>query len=263
MTTLPLRPGSIVELSLVSDVDGAECISKQVKRSPMTVPAEPWIGDIGGVTSAIELWRNELQFALAQAEQAKDGAGKDDDEGYVPASQILNRYTNALQVIYETGRKMESHPPAYAGKGETAIRDHLITVLAGHFEHVCGERFNVKGKTDIFIEEKKESVLIAECKIWRGPRSYLDAIDQLMGYIRWRDARAAIILFATTNEIGPVLKHIQSATPTHHAFVKEDVSDRPGWYCFELRQNNDPAQSVRLAVLCFHFPQGQNADASR
>lgn len=212
-------------------------------------------------TSLAELTRcviDLLERACLPADQ-----GGDDDKDYAPALQILNRYTKALQIIYDTGRKMESQPSTYAGQGETAIRDLLITTLGSHFQNVCGERFNKAGKTDIFIEEQGESVLIAECKIWSGPKSYLDAIDQLLGYIRWRDARAAVILFANTKEIGPVLKHIKSATSTHHAFVKAEASDRPGWYCFELRQNNDPVQSVRLAVLCFHFPQGQDADVSR
>jgi hypothetical protein len=149
---------------------------------------------------------------------------------------------------------MESLPSTYAGKGEIAIRDHLISVLRSHFEHVCAERFNKGGKTDIFVEEQGKTVLIAECKIWDGSKSYSDAIDQLLGYLRWDDAQAAVFMFVRTKHMGSVIEQIGSATPRHGAFVAASDSEHRGWYNFDFRLNNDPAQPVRIAVLCFHFP---------
>lgn len=186
---------------------------------------------------------------LLESEQANDA-----NKGDMAEAAIQNQFSKALSIVYETGKKIESHPSTYAGRGETEIRDLFIAALSGHFQSVCGERTNCAGKTDIFIEEHGESVLIAECKVWAGSKGYIGAIDQLLSYLRWRDGRVAVLLFANTKEIGPVLEQIESATPSHPAFVRAQGSERPGWYNFELRRNNDSAQGVRLAVLCFHMP---------
>lgn len=60
-------------------------------------------------------------------------------------------YRKALQVVYDTGRQMEALPSKYAGKDEEAIRDHLLSVLASHFQSATGETFNKTGKTDVLV----------------------------------------------------------------------------------------------------------------
>jgi hypothetical protein len=44
-----------------------------------------------------------------------------------------------------------------------------------------GETSNFEGKTDILIRTESRTVFIAECKYWRGAKSLLAAIDQLLG----------------------------------------------------------------------------------
>lgn len=166
----------------------------------------------------------------------------------------LELFQKAVGIVYNTGQTMEALPSTYFGKCEVALRDHFISVLRTHFDDVSGERFNKTGKTDIFVEDQKVAVLVAECKIWSGTKGYLDAIDQLLSYLTWRDAMAAVLLFVQTKELGPVLQQVASATRSHRSFVKPLSDPADGWYEFELQQNEDPVQAVRLAVLCFHFP---------
>jgi hypothetical protein len=194
------------------------------------------------------------QSSLVQERKA-EAQGNRSQRPTVHAEQArLELFQRAVEIVYRTGQTMETLPSTYVGKGEVAIRDHFISVLRSHFDHVCGERFNRTGKTDIFIEDQKVAVLVAECKIWSGEKSYLDAIDQLLSYLTWRDAMAAVFLFAQKKEFGSVLQQVESATRTHRSFVKPLSDPAGGWYEFELQQNEDPAQTVRLAVLCFHFP---------
>ena len=54
-----------------------------------------------------------------------------------------------------------------------------------------GERFRRKGKTDICVEVANRAAFVGECKTWGGPKVANDAIDQLLGYLTWRDCHAA------------------------------------------------------------------------
>ena len=42
------------------------------------------------------------------------------------------------------------------------------------------------GKADIFLNVPSGGVLVGECKIWHGAEYYLDATDQLFGYLTYR-----------------------------------------------------------------------------
>lgn len=58
-----------------------------------------------------------------------------------------------------------------------------------------GETFNRAGKTDILLREGDRNVFIAECKFWKGPKAFGEAIDQRLGYTMWRDSKTAILVF--------------------------------------------------------------------
>lgn len=59
--------------------------------------------------------------------------------------------------------------------------------LNGHFGgNAAGERFRRKGKTDICIEFEHRAAFVAECKLWKGPKAFGEAIDQLLGYLMSR-----------------------------------------------------------------------------
>ena len=41
------------------------------------------------------------------------------------------------------------------------------------------------GKTDILIRVEDRNVFIGECKLYEGPRSVTDTLDQIFGYATW------------------------------------------------------------------------------
>ena len=91
---------------------------------------------------------------------------------------------------------IERSPASFASLDEEAIRTHFLLQLNGHYEgSATGETFNSSGKTDILIRVDNRNVFIAECKFWRGPKSFSEAIDQLLGYLSWRDSKGAFARF--------------------------------------------------------------------
>ncbi len=165
-----------------------------------------------------------------------------------------SNYWDILQIIHETGTEMERHPGIYLGKYEETLRDYLIMVLSPHFQSVTGETFNKTGKTDILIRHEKENIFVAECKFWNGIKAFHEAIDQLLGYLTWRDSKAAMVCFVENKELNPVLEQIESETANHPCYVKYYGKQVDSWFSFEFHLKDDHTRSVKLAVLCFHFP---------
>ena len=166
-----------------------------------------------------------------------------------------NMYQSTLGVIRKCGIEMERHPSTYADKDEEALRDHLLTTLSPQFDGTTGETFNKTGKTDIMIRHGGETLFVAECKFWRGIKVFLATIDQLLGYLTWRDSKVAVIIFVDNKELNPVLDQIVAETPKHPCFIKDGGKKGEGWYQYEFHLKDDPSRGVKLAVLCFHFPK--------
>lgn len=162
-------------------------------------------------------------------------------------------YDNILKLIHDFGVEMERHPSIYDGKGEETLRDHFLMILSPHFHSTTGETFNKSGKTDILIRHEGKNVFVAECKFWRGIKSFHSTIDQLLGYLTWRDSKAAVICFVDNKELNPVLDQIVAETPKHSCFIKDFGKKGDGQFQYEFYLKNDPSRSVSLAVLCFHF----------
>ncbi len=165
-----------------------------------------------------------------------------------------NVYSQILGVIYDFGREMERHPGMYEGKDEEGLRDLLIALLCPHFQSVTGESFNKEGRTDILIRHEGANVFIAECKFWTGGKGLLKAINQILGYLTWRDSKAALVLFIKNVNLDPVLKVIPSNVADHSNFIDDRGSAAEGWYRFELHIKDDHTRSVHLTILCFHLP---------
>ena len=164
-------------------------------------------------------------------------------------------YDSILSLIHIWGVEMERHPGIYSDKGEESLRDLFLMLLSPHFDSTTGETFNKSGKTDILIRHEGKNVFVAECKFWRGIKAFHPTIDQLLGYLTWRDSKAAVICFVDNKELNPLLEQIVAETPKHSCFVKDCGKKADGWFQFEFHLKDDPSRGVKLAVLCFHFPK--------
>jgi hypothetical protein len=171
-------------------------------------------------------------------------------------------YREILRICRDAGREMERHPSVYGGKDEETLRDHLIMVLSPHFESVTGETFNRAGKADIVVRHEGANVFVAECKFWRGEKSLLAAIDQVLSYLTWRDSKAAILCFVRGDLISSVASSIPSIVAKHPCYRRTRDTVAEGWYQFDFHLPNDPSRGLSLAVLCFHFPQSNKSKKS-
>ena len=164
-------------------------------------------------------------------------------------------YNFILKLIYDGGKVFERLPTTYCNKDEESLRDHLIFILTPHFEGlVTGETFNKSGKTDILLRYKNNNVFVAECKFWKGIKSYFNAIDQLLSYLTWRDSKTALILFVNNKEIIPVIEQINNETKHHENFLKKEEHKSKSWLNYTFHLNGDKSRELKLAVLIFHIP---------
>jgi hypothetical protein len=139
--------------------------------------------------------------------------------------------------------------------GEEQLRNLILGMLNTNFTgEVAGEVFNGNGKTDILIRVEDRNIFIGECKFYDGPRSVAKAIDQLLGYVVWRDSKAALLLFVKGGNFSEVVAKATEAVAKHpqcqHVQPSADTSRRSD---FVFARADDPARSIRLALLPFRL----------
>jgi hypothetical protein len=162
-------------------------------------------------------------------------------------------YEAALRVLRNTRNALERSPSMTATLNEERIRDLLLVSLNAQFEgQAAGEVFNGEGKTDILIREQDRNVFIAECKIWRGPKTIRDALDQLLRYLVWRDTKAALLLFVraddTTAIIGKALSEIENHPNCKRTVGPVAQGER---HDFVLHARGDANREIQLAFMPF------------
>lgn len=117
-----------------------------------------------------------------------------------------------------------------------------------------GETFNKSGKTDILISEGDRSAFIAECKIWRGQKSFSEAIDQLLSYLTWRDCKTALIVFNKNNKnFSQILESVDSTVSAHPNFLsKVSQADENEWL-YKMRAKDDDTRPIKMNVIFFNI----------
>jgi hypothetical protein len=89
-------------------------------------------------------------------------------------------YANILDIMSNMALVMERSPSAFASIDEEDLRQHFLVQLNGQYEgQATGETFNYQGKTDILLRVDGRNIFIAECKYWRGAKSYVETILQV------------------------------------------------------------------------------------
>jgi len=175
---------------------------------------------------------------------------------YKPEPELTAKdYGNILGIIERMVGVMEFSPKDFAQMGEETLRSHFLVQLNAQYEgQATGETFNYEGKTDILIKSEGRNIFIAECKFWRGAKQHSKMIDQLLGYLSWRDTKAALIIFSRNKDFTNVLAEIQRVTVEHPNCKRIDSQrSESGWtYCFSHR--DDPNREMTVSVLAFNIP---------
>ena len=128
---------------------------------------------------------------------------------------------------------MEQSPQAFQEMREEDLRQHFLVQLNGHYEgRATAETFNYEGKTDILIKDRGKNIFVAECKFWNGPAGMTKTIDQILGYLSWRDTKVAILVFNRTKDMTRVLSKIPGVVKEHPSFKAErSYDEETGYRC--------------------------------
>jgi len=137
-------------------------------------------------------------------------------EEYTLEESILLDILNYVDYQCKT---FEKTPSSYKQLGEEQLRDIILSALNGIFEgDATGETFVKKGKTDIHLKIEKGEILIFECKNWGGEKIYLKTIDQLIGYVTWRQNYGVIIMFNKKKNFSKILDQIPATIQKHSCY---------------------------------------------
>jgi hypothetical protein len=179
------------------------------------------------------------------------------DAGFSPEPSLdQTTYIDILKLIHDVGKEFERLPSLYAGKEEEHLRDHYLMMLEPNFEgSATGETFNKTGKTDILLRHEGSNVFIGECKFWKGEKSFLATISQLLGYLTWRDSKAAVIMFVPNKGFTSVVETAKEASPKHPNFLKYVDGKDETWFNYEFHLDGDRNRVVKLAVMLYHTPR--------
>lgn len=167
----------------------------------------------------------------------------------------MEQYEQAIKIMQDMALVMERSPEAFKAMDEEALRQHFLVQLNGQFEgKATGETFNMSGKTDILLREKDRNVFIAECKFWKGPKAFGEAIEQLLGYATWRDSKTVVLVFNRGTETSTVLSGIDVVIKGHGNFKRTITWPHESGFRYVLHVNGDVSRELAVTVLVFHVP---------
>lgn len=167
-------------------------------------------------------------------------------------------YKEILKHIYRLCKEYERHESIYKGKHEEDLRDLIVPSLNSVFigTNSAAETFNRKGKTDIITKAPDNSnVFIAECKIWHGEKLFLEAIDQLLGYVTWRDTRTALILFVKNSGVLDLIEKAKSTITQHVCYAEYRGQTEDSSFSYIYHTKDDPQSHIALELMIFHYPE--------
>lgn len=164
-------------------------------------------------------------------------------------------YRTIIDTLTQMSQVMERSPHAYATMDEETLRFQFLVPLNAHFEgEARAEVFNYGGKTDILITVRGKNIFIGECKFWKGAKALTETVDQVLGYLAWRDTKCAILLFNRNRNFSHVLGQVRATIEQHAQFVSFDGSKEETEMSFTFKRADDPIRRLKLTVLAFDIP---------
>lgn len=164
-------------------------------------------------------------------------------------------YQHILEILKSMSLVIERNPSSFASLDEESIRDHFLLQLNGHYEGgATGETFNASGKTDILIREGNKNVFIAECKFWRGQKVFTEAINQLLGYLTWRDSKCALLIFNKTKDSSAVRQKMHEIMEALPEYRKTEFHQPNGDSRYILVKTSEPGKEIIVTTQLYDIP---------
>jgi hypothetical protein len=175
----------------------------------------------------------------------------------------VEEYERILVIIKDMSLAMERSPTTFEKLDEQEIRDFFLIALNGHYQgSATGETFNGEGKTDILIRHQNANAFISECKFWKGQKQLLEAIDQLFGYVTWRDTKTAICLFHKDGDLTKVLGQIDLIAKSHPNYksglrLNESSLNTETIFGYVFRHPSDKDKDVMVTIMVFQVTKNK------
>jgi len=167
-------------------------------------------------------------------------------------------YEHILEILRSMSLVIERSPSSFVSLDEEAIRNHFLLQLNGHYEGgATGETFNASGKTDILIRADNRNVFIAECKFWRGPKAFGEAVDQLLGYLTWRDSKCALLLFNRIKDSSAVRLKMHEIMESRSEHRKTVFYNPGGDSRYVLVKESDPGREITVTTQLYDIPSNK------
>jgi hypothetical protein len=168
---------------------------------------------------------------------------------------VKDFYEHVIDVTRSTGKAMERLHGTFATGSEPQKRDVLLVMLNSHYKGAAaGEVFDGVGKADIVLRFADHNVLVAECKIWNGLKSYTDALEQLEGYLTLRDTRAALIFFVRGKDVEKPVREAEAHLASIPGAERLSASTEHTDFRYRLPSTRFADREVVLHTLFFHVP---------
>jgi hypothetical protein len=164
-------------------------------------------------------------------------------------------YQQIISTMADMALVIERNPSAFEHLNEEQIRFHFLVPLNALYEgNATAETFSYEGKTDIQIRHQGRPIFTAECKFWTGPKALLDAVDQLLRYVTWRDTKVALLLFSRQKEFTKVLAAVEPTMKKHARLVRFEGRTNETQFRFVLSHPTDSARHIVFTVMLFNIP---------
>jgi hypothetical protein len=176
---------------------------------------------------------------------------------YQPEPELSEpEYQHIISVTRDLSLVIERNPSSFATLDEESIRDHILIQLNGHYE-ATGETFNSNGKTDLLIRVDERNIFIGECKFWHGSKKCDEAIDQLLGYLTWRDCKTALIIFNRQKNPSAVAQKLHETMAGHKGHRKTVSNDATGNGRYIFVKESDHGREIIITTLLFDIPTAE------
>lgn len=141
---------------------------------------------------------------------------------HLPPDYCLDetKVNDILEVLDNQAKSFEKTPRAFISLKEEDLRDIILSNLNSIFQgKATGETFSKNGKTDIYLNIDEGNILVFECKNWGGKKLFLETIDQLRGYMTWRQNYGVIIFFVKAKNFTKILSEILADSQESSSYV--------------------------------------------
>lgn len=195
----------------------------------------------------------ELSMATIQDTATKSSSG------WRLAEQMAEALIETIASFSRALERLPKTASSWLEQDEEALRDLLLFVLNANFKgRVTGETFIGQGKSDILLRWEDRDAFIGECKIWRGPKTVSDGLNQLLDrYALWRHSHIALIVFIksardASKAINSAYQAILEHPRTKRALDNDERSERSD---FEVLASGDEKRLAQLSLLPVVIPE--------